>query len=148
MRLDFSKPKLLILVVGLVLVVIVLQIRRIRRFFNNLFSASDVSGFSELSEFGAVISDNKAKIISQVLYHSMYSFGTDEDVVFSSFEGLNKGDFGKVYNAFGERPYIIDWGIGSGDNPLGAKFDLIGWLKHDLTTNEFIRLQSTYPDFF
>lgn len=148
MKWDKLKPWLIPLALVAVVILFIIQFKRISEFFSSLFSASTPVDQTVLDESGALISDIRANSIAEALYNSMNQLGTDEAVIFESFKGLNDGDFAKVYNAFGLRPFIEFIGVGTDDNMLGVNMDLIGWLKHDLTSSEYISLRRAFPSFF
>lgn len=139
------KPWLIPFGVLAVVIVIVLQLKRIGDLFKYLFSNPQVNTFEHLDESGSVIDDFDAKRIAEGLYSAMNEFGTDEDRINFYLSDLNKGDFGKVYNAFGLRVYSP---LTSQGSTTGVKLNLWEWLFEELSNDELNDLKQINPLIF
>ena len=143
------KPYLIPFFIMIAVVIIVLtQFKRIAAFFNKLFSAAEAQPKEVLDETFSTIDDFDAKRIAELLWSSMnLPFDTKESVIYDSLKDLTKADFAKVYNKFGQRPYI-EW-IGSGtDGVFGVKYDLWAWLNYELNDSELRKLRGLNPSIF
>jgi hypothetical protein len=93
----------------------------------------------EVDDTKVTISDSVANSYANQLYNAMKNAGTDEDLIYSVFQKIEKkDDFRKVYNAFGKKSYynfgsptISAWLFGYDD------LDLIEWLNKELGNSNF-----------
>jgi len=115
-------------------------------FFKNsvldFFSPQDKS-FKSLSVYGSTISDLEAKEYAERLYTYMAQFfGTNEAGIFDVFKHLySKGDFAKVYNNFGLKPYDDLFGLSAYNESWGENLDLLSWLSYELSSSDFEKLK-------
>lgn len=77
----------------------------------------------------------QAKRIANELFYAMDRLGTDSVLLSSLYEEIRgvKGAFIQVYNAFGSPAYVGTGYIFG----LGKPLDLIGWLREELSNEEF-----------
>jgi len=66
--------------------------------------------------------------IAAMQYQAMAQFGTDEELLVRSLEGLGAEDLKAVYNEFGLRPNFM----GDSGEYFGRDLDLFGWYAEDL----------------
>lgn len=98
----------------------------------------------EKSESGSTITDEAAEIYAIRLWQAMYAPGTEEDDIFAVFRYLkSRGDFNKVFNAFGERQYSTTFG-NVGD-PTSPRYNLTQWLTMELDPDEHRTLLNQNP---
>ncbi|MDB0602888.1 hypothetical protein PL373_17470 [Tenacibaculum maritimum] len=142
------KKNPLYILLGILIIPIFILIYSFFSSFFDFFKVKDPVPDYSMSENGSVISDSVAKSLAEQVFNSMNQLGTNEVLLFDAFKGLNLGDFGKVYNFFGKRPFIEFIGVGTNSDLLGVNFDLYGWIQHDLTTDEYLKLKRLYPLFF
>lgn len=98
-------------------------------------SADDGSTVSNISE-------TEASSIATTQYDAMQGFGTEEERLFSSLEGLNGKALQLVYQKFGTRPGLMGgyWPVYAG----GVLMDLFSWYRMELTDQEIDRMQTIW----
>lgn len=127
--------------VGGAIVIVVIGysiVRRTQTGISGLFKDKSIGASEfkplELDAKKVTISDSLANTYSNQLFNAMKDNGTDEDIIYSVLEKLQKkDDFLKVYNTFGKKSYYID-----GEPTLSAwlfgyrDLDLVEWLRNEL----------------
>ncbi|CAA0231116.1 hypothetical protein [Tenacibaculum maritimum] len=142
---QFLKKYFLPLLGGVLLLLLLIYVF-IKKPFSGLFNQG--IDYNELDDSGAVISDTLATSIAESLHKSMSRwFGTDESYIFDVLTNIRIEDFNKVYNAFGQRPYLEIFGVSTTEY-FGENIDLFGWLKYELSPSEFSRLRDLNPLIF
>ena len=71
---------------------------------------------------------------------AMDKIGTDEDLLFSSLQGLNGSDLRRVFNTFGTVKYMLFLGSALFSKPL----DLFGWYREELNEKELSRMRAIW----
>lgn len=88
------------------------------------------------------ISESNAANIATSQFDAMQGFGTNEDILFSSLNGLNGKALQLVYQKFGLKPYLI-----AGYFPAwatGTPLDLFSWYRNELDTQELIKMRQVW----
>lgn len=80
--------------------------------------------------------------IAKTQMKAMDRFGTDEETLFASIEGLNGSDLRRVYKAFGVVPYSSTLGMGSA--LFSSELDLLGWYRTELDKEELANMQAIW----
>jgi hypothetical protein len=88
----------------------------------------------------ARITATEATAIANKQHSAMADLGTNEQLLFSSLNGLNGADLVKVYNAFGQKNYA---GTGSWFG-VGYSLDLFGWYSEELDNTELARMRTIW----
>lgn len=113
-------------------------VNKFNKGFGGLFADKSVgvSKFIPLTvdKTKVTISDAQANTYSNQLFNAMKDAGTNDTIISSIFNKINKkDDFLKVYNAFGKKshgywgePTIINYVIGYDD------YDLVEWLESEV----------------
>lgn len=84
--------------------------------------------------------------IAENQFGAMRDYGTDEETLFKSLEGLSKSDLRNVYKAFGLRNYESG-GKGLsvfGFDIVGQSLDIFGWYSNELTKDEKKKMRSIW----
>lgn len=89
-----------------------------------------------------------AQNVADDLLEAMSSLGTDEDLIIQTLRYVNATQFNAVFAAFGKQQYNAT--LGNQQNPTAwfdelPFVDLKGWLKSELSTNEYANLKRKYP---
>ena len=139
---NFLKDWGLLLLAGLVLILGI--ILSLKGFFDKAIDKVSDSfdngvNYDNLDETGANISDADARRIAEGLYVAMDRPGSNEEKIYSLLNGINYGDYAKIYNVFGSRKYLLFGGFG---NPFATPLDLYGWLEKELDEDEVKKLSS------
>ncbi|MFL0146518.1 hypothetical protein [Tenacibaculum maritimum] len=108
-----------------------------KAFLNNQQSSSLDVGISN-------ISDNEAALLADTLYVAMGSLGTDFDAIYRVFESINKEDYYKIHNKFGDRGYIDFIGVGI-DILFPKLLNLKQWLDSELSNKQKSKLIVVAP---
>jgi hypothetical protein len=88
------------------------------------------------------ISASNAANIATSQFDAMQGFGTNENILFNSLNGLNGKALQLVYQKFGLKPYLI-----AGYFPAwatGTNLDLFSWYRNELDTNELIQMRQVW----
>lgn len=88
------------------------------------------------------ISSSNAANIATSQFDAMQGFGTDEEMLFNSLNGLNGKALQLVYQKFGLKPYLI-----AGYFPAwatGTPLDLFSWYRNELDTREMIKMRQVW----
>ena len=119
----------------------------IRNAFGGLFNQG--LDYDRLNESGSTISGAKARELAERIHKYMTQWGgTNELGIYKAFdEIITYGDFAKVYNVFGQRPYDDMFGVASTES-LGENIDLFGWLTYELSESEYEILVADNPEIF
>jgi hypothetical protein len=150
MKLSESNKEELISVgikMGIPLAVIGTGIYLIRK----LFKGSNADGTSSITapslknttinKSKLTISISDAGLFANTLYGAMLDFGTDEKTIYSVMDKINtKDDMLLVIKSFGMKQYL--WGTRAG--LLGQNYNLIGWLKFELSTSELAKIKPKF----
>lgn len=126
---------------SLVVFIFYLLLDKIKVLFDTKTDALENSNL--LDDSGSNILRTKAQSISNVLYACMCEYGTDEDGIKSVLNNLSNADFNHVYNCFGVRWYNIILGCESA-SLMGSKYDLIQWLKAELSNSDYDELKNKF----
>ena len=87
------------------------------------------------------ISASDAALFANTLYGAMLDFGTDEKVIYSTFDKIQtKDDMLLVIKAFGMKQYL--WGTRAAF--LGQDFNLIGWFRQELSEKEIGKIKPKF----
>ncbi len=87
------------------------------------------------------ISTSDAALFANTLYGAMLNFGTDEDAIFNTIDQIQtKDDMLLVIKAFGMRMFLG----GTRAAFLGQKYNLIGWLRFELTKKELSKIKPKF----
>ena len=90
------------------------------------------------------ISPSDAALFANSIYGAMLNFGTDEETIFSVFSKLNtKDDLLLLIKTFGMKQYL--WGARTAF--IGQNFNLIGWLRSELTNDEIAKIKPKFDGF-
>lgn len=95
----------------------------------------------------STLTDQEALSMANSLHIAMNQLGTDEQSIFSIFNGVSPYDYAKISNKFGLRHYDPDAGF----NAFGTFDTLYGlsqWLKNELSNSEIQILQSQFQQSF
>lgn len=89
-----------------------------------------------------------AKNIADDLLEAMRESGTDEDTIIGLLRYVSSAQFDAVFFAFGKQQYNAT--LGNQINPLAwiselPFVDLKGWLKSELSEQEYLNLKRKYP---
>ncbi|WP_026756080.1 hypothetical protein [Sediminibacter sp. Hel_I_10] len=114
------------------------------------FLKDEISAFfKKLSDtansVGSSLTDLQAQQKADVLYNAMKGFGTDEDVIFQTLQGLSKSDFYKVSNKFGLRNYSETYGTGSQDSFIGDEISLMDMMLSELSPSDMEYIYTLLP---
>lgn len=94
-----------------------------------------------LNKENLTISPSDAALFANTLYGAMLNFGTDEKTIYSTIEKIQgKDDMLLVIRAFGMKMYL--WGGRAAF--LGQKYNLIGWLRFELSNTEIARIKPKF----
>jgi len=88
----------------------------------------------------ANITEAQAEDRANILLSAMGSPGTDEQAIFNVLMGINRNGYIRISNAFGKQPYDGLFGV-LGISWLFPKLNLTGWLKEELSSEDFNSLQ-------
>ncbi|WP_156102313.1 hypothetical protein [Muricauda sp. MAR_2010_75] len=123
-----------------ILLVSIFLLPQLKRLFFGQKSSEDVDRVpNPKNDYGSSLSEFEAKQKADALFTAMRNMGTDEDLIYSVFEGLTQADYAKVYNAFGLRPYNSHLGEASAN--LSKERDLNFWLLSELSSSERNKLE-------
>lgn len=87
------------------------------------------------------ISTTDAALYANTLYGAMLDFGTDEKVIYNTLDKVKtKDDMLLVIKAFGMKQYL--WGTRAAF--LGQDFNLIGWFRQELGSNEINKIKPKF----
>ncbi len=89
------------------------------------------------------ISVSDAALYANTLYGAMLDFGTDEEAIYSIINKIKtKDDILLVIKAFGMKKHL--WGTRSAF--LGQEYNLIGWLRSELSKKEIAKIKSRFEE--
>jgi hypothetical protein len=88
----------------------------------------------------ARITATEATAIANKQHSAMADLGTNEQLLFSSLNGLNGADLVKVYNAFGQKNYAV---TGSWFG-VGYSLDLFGWYSEELDGSDLAKMRTIW----
>ena len=87
------------------------------------------------------ITPSDAALFANTLYGAMLDIGTDEEAIYSTIDKINtKDDMLLVIKAFGMKQYL--WGARAAF--LGQDYNLIGWLRFELTKSELAKIKPKF----
>lgn len=87
------------------------------------------------------ITPGDAALFANTLYGAMQDFGTDEETIYSTIDKIQtKDDMLLVIKAFGMKKYL--WG--ARDHWLGQEYNLIGWLRSELSNKEVAKIKPKF----
>jgi hypothetical protein len=97
---------------------------------------------------GNVVGTFNAKNVANDLLEAMRNLGTDEDTIIGILRYVNPTQFNAVFSAFGSQQYNAT--LGNQLNPLAwvnelPFVNLKGWLKSELSPEEYLNLKRKYP---
>ncbi|WP_289054974.1 hypothetical protein [Carboxylicivirga marina] len=94
-----------------------------------------------LQKENLTITPGDAALFANTLYGAMLDFGTDEKNIYSTFDKIQtKDDMLLVIKAFGMKMYL--WGGRAAF--LGQEYNLIGWLRFELTDKEIVKIKPKF----
>ena len=88
----------------------------------------------------ARITATEATAIANKQFSAMADLGTNEQILFSSLNGLNGADLIKVFNAFGQKNYAAS-GSWFG---AGYSLDLFGWYSEELGSSDLSKMRTIW----
>lgn len=89
------------------------------------------------------ITVSDAALYANTLYGAMQELGTDEQTIYSTVDKIkSKDDMLLVIKAFGMKRYL--WG--ARDSWFGQAYNLIGWLRSELSDNEISKIKSKFDN--
>lgn len=89
------------------------------------------------------ITTSDAALFANTLYGAMQDIGTDEETIYSTIEKINtKDDMLLVIKAFGMKKYL--WG--ARDPWFGQEYNLIGWLRSELSNKEVAKIKPKFDE--
>lgn len=90
-----------------------------------------------------------AKNIADNLLLAMREGGTDEDVIISELKNVSQTQFALIVKAFGRQQYNATLGNQYNVIPFTQLpfVDLKGWLKSELSLQEYTNLRRKYPNY-
>ena len=77
--------------------------------------------------------------IAGIQYEAMNSWGTDEDALFNSLQGLNTEELKAVYKAFGKRPSTISLIPGTAQS-ISAPRTIFEWYNAELGSSDLTKM--------
>ena len=88
----------------------------------------------------AKISKTEALAIANKQFSAMADLGTNEQLLFSSLNGLNGADLVLVFDAFGQKNYAStgSW-FGA-----GSSLDLFGWYSEELDGSDLAKMRAIW----
>lgn len=88
-----------------------------------------------------------AKNVALGLYEAMKDMGTEEEAILQILKPVSQTQFAQVVVAFGSKYYNSITGDQRSYNPFYGlpKVNLKGWLKEELSVQEYALLRSKYP---
>ena len=87
------------------------------------------------------ITASDAALFANTLYGAMQEFGTDEKAIYSTIDKIStKDDMLLVIKCFGMKRYL--WG--ARDPWFGQEYNLIGWLRAELTEKEIKKIKPRF----
>ena len=94
-------------------------------------------------------SNFNAKNIADNLLNAMRENGTDEDVIISELKNVSQTQFALIVKAFGRQQYNETTGNQYNFIPFTQLpfVDLKGWLKSELSLQEYTNLRRKYPNY-
>ena len=118
------------------------------------FNKSDTAGaYLDPTGNGTVLnpttSSFNAKNIADNLYNAMRESGTDEDVIISELKNVSQPQFALIVKSFGRKQYNDTTGNQYNYIPFTQLplVDLKGWLKSELSLQEYTNLRRKYPQY-
>ena len=82
---------------------------------------------------GGALSKDEAKILGQRAYVAMRGWGTNENTLFSIFEGRSPQELIDIFNAYSVPKYPNQY--------YGQPLDLFGWFRKELGKKDLARMQ-------
>ena len=131
--------------IAVILVVFYLFFDKITSRLKSLFSKG--FEYENLNDSKSSLTDLETSRIVEGLYSAMSNFGTNEARIFSLLSNLNEHDYNKISNKFQER-YYVEWFGTWGDSITGVPTDLRGWLNHELSNSDLIKLSLLTNGYF
>jgi len=132
---------------GIPVAVIGAGILLIRKLFkgNNADGTSSITAPSlkntSINKSRLTITTSDAGLFANTLYGAMLDFGTDEETIYNIMNKINsKDDMLLVIKSFGMKQYL--WGTRAG--LIGQNYNLIGWLKFELSTSELAKIKPKF----
>lgn len=112
------------LLLGLIVVVLVLVFLKPFNWLSKLFGGNV----------------NNLESLTNEVFLTMWTWGTDEKRLFELLEPLNKSDLKSVFYKFGNKPY----GMGGRTIIVGKGLNLFGWFDKELTEKEKARMRDIW----
>ena len=90
-----------------------------------------------------------ANTVMNKLLDAMKTTGTDEQAIFKALTNVNQAQFAQVVKAFGIRQYNETWGNQINYFPVYQLpyVNLKGWLRNELSDENYSTLQKKYPNY-
>ena len=131
--------------IAIILIVLYLFFDKITLLIKSAFSKG--FKYETQNDSGSNLSEIQTSRIVEGLYSAMSNFGTDEARIFLLLKGLTHADYSRISNKFKERHYV-EWFGTWGDSITGVPTDLRGWLNHELSAADKMRLSTITKNYF
>lgn len=111
---------------------------------------TEKGNYSEPTGNGSVNAPTfNANTVMNKLLDAMKTTGTDEQAIFKALTNVNQTQFGQVVKAFGIRQYNATFGNQINYFPVYQLpyVNLKGWLRNELSDENYSTLQKKYPNY-